>query len=50
MLFSRTPAVRTPEQIAVMRQAGRVVTEMHDAIRAAIAPGGTTGGHDRNGR
>ncbi|QXC60326.1 type I methionyl aminopeptidase [Aquihabitans sp. G128] len=50
MLFSRTAAVRTPEQIAVMRRAGRVVAEMHDKIRAAIRPGVTTGELDRIGR
>lgn len=50
MLFSRTPAVRTPEQIAVMRRAGRVVAEMHAAIREAIVPGVTTGELDRIGR
>jgi methionyl aminopeptidase len=49
-LFSRTPAVRTPAQIAVMRRAGRVVAEMHEAIAAAIQPGVTTGQLDRIGR
>ena len=42
MLFSRTPAVRTEAEIAVMRRAGRVVASMHQAIRAAIAPGVST--------
>ena len=50
MLFSRTPAVRTPDQIAIMRRAGRVVAEMHTEIRAAIAPGVTTGELDRIAR
>ncbi len=50
MLFSRTPAVRSADQIAVMRRAGRVVAEMHDEIRAAIVPGVTTGELDRIGR
>jgi len=50
VLFSRTPAVRSAEQIAIMRRAGRVVAEMHDAIRAAIVPGVTTGELDRIGR
>ena len=50
MLFSRVPAVRTPEQLAVMRRAGRVVAEMHERIRAAIEPGVTTGALDRIGR
>ena len=50
MLFSRTPAVRSTDQIAVMRRDGRVVAEMHAAIREAIAPGVTTGELDRIGR
>lgn len=50
MLFSRAAAVRTPEQIATMRRAGRVVAEMHERIRAAIRPGVTTGELDRIGR
>jgi len=50
VLFSRTPAVRSADQIAVMRRAGRVVAEMHAAIREAIAPGVTTGELDRIGR
>lgn len=50
MLFNRNAAVRTPEQIATMRRAGRVVAEMHDRIRAAIAPGVTTGALDRIAR
>jgi methionyl aminopeptidase len=50
VLFSRAAAVRTAEEIAVMRRAGRVVAEMHERIRAAIAPGVTTGHLDRIGR
>lgn len=50
MLFSRTPAVRTVDQIAVMRRAGRVVAEMHSEIRQAIRPGVTTAELDRIGR
>lgn len=50
MRFSRTAAVRTPDEIDVMRRAGRVVAEMHDKIRAAIEPGVTTGALDRIGR
>lgn len=34
--------VRTTEQLRHMRAAGRVVAEMHDAIRAAARPGVTT--------
>lgn len=43
-------ARRTPDEIAAMRKAGRVVAEMHDRIRAAIAPGVTTAALDRIGR
>lgn len=50
MLFSRAAAVRTPEQIAVMRRAGRVVAEMHHEIRQAIRPGVSTGALDRIAR
>ena len=50
MLFSRSPAVRTTDQIAVMRRAGRVVAEMHEAIRAALKPGVSTADLDRIGR
>lgn len=50
MLFSRTPAVRSREQIAIMRRAGRVVAEMHAEIAAAIVPGVSTGELDRIGR
>jgi methionyl aminopeptidase len=32
---------RTAEEIRTMRRAGRVVAEMHDAIRAALGPGVT---------
>lgn len=49
-LFSRAAAVRTPEQVAIMRRAGRVVAEMHERIRAAIRPGVTTAALDRIGR
>lgn len=34
---------KTPEQIAVMRRAGLVVADIHAALRAAVAPGTTTG-------
>ncbi len=33
---------KTPDQIAIMRRAGRVVAEMHERIRLALAPGVTT--------
>lgn len=41
---------KTPEQIAVMRRAGRVVAEMHEAIREAVRPGVTTADLDAVGR
>ena len=43
-------ARRTPEQVAIMRRAGRVVAEMHERTRAALRPGVTTGDLDRIGR
>ena len=41
---------KAPEQLAVMRKAGRVVAEMHSCIRAAIRPGVTTAELDEIGR
>ncbi|MCD9625493.1 type I methionyl aminopeptidase [Rhabdothermincola salaria] len=41
---------RTPEQIRLMRAAGRVVAEMHDEIRRAVRPGVTTLQLDAIGR
>jgi methionyl aminopeptidase len=41
---------KTADEIAVMRQAGRVVAEMHARIREAIRPGVTTADLDRIGR
>ena len=41
---------KTPEQLAIMRKAGRVVAEMHDKIRAAVRPGVSTADLDRIGR
>lgn len=38
---------RTAEEIRVMRRAGRVVAEMHDACRQALRPGVTTAELDR---
>jgi methionyl aminopeptidase len=48
----KQPTVRrkTPEQIARMRVAGRVVAEMHEKIRSAIRPGVTTAQLDTIGR
>ena len=52
MKVTRSPAttVRSASELAVMRRAGRVVAEMHECIRAAIAPGVTTLDLDRVGR
>jgi methionyl aminopeptidase len=41
---------RTDAELATMRRAGRVVAEMHEAIRAAVRPGVSTGHLDRIGR
>ena len=41
---------RTPEEIAKMRRAGKVVAEMLDETRAAIRPGVTTADLDRVAR
>ncbi len=42
--------VRREHDLAVMRRAGRVVAEMHQAIREAARPGVTTGELDRMAR
>src|SRR4051812_6985253 len=41
---------KTADQLALMREAGRVVAEMHACIREAIRPGVTTAELDRIGR
>jgi methionyl aminopeptidase len=41
---------RTPDELAVMRRAGRVVAEMHARIRDALRPGVSTLELDRIGR
>jgi methionyl aminopeptidase len=41
---------KTPEQLRIMRAAGRVVAEMHAEIRAALRPGVTTADLDRIAR
>ncbi|MGO9872343.1 MAG: type I methionyl aminopeptidase [Acidimicrobiia bacterium] len=41
---------KTPEQIAVMRKAGRVVAEMHEACALAAKPGATTADLDAAAR
>lgn len=51
MKMARSASVqRTPEQIAIMRRAGRVVAEMHERIRAAVRPGVSTLDLDAIGR
>lgn len=50
MLFGKGAAVRSADDIAKMRVAGRVVAEMHEEIRRAIRPGVSTGELDRIGR
>lgn len=51
MMFKQpTVLTKSPEQIAKMRKAGRVVAEMHDKIRAALVPGVTTRHLDQIGR
>ena len=39
--------IRRPDELAKMRRAGRVVAEMHEAVRAAAVPGVTTAKLDR---
>jgi methionyl aminopeptidase len=41
---------KTPEQLAIMRRAGRVVAEMHEACTLAAKPGATTGDLDTAAR
>jgi len=50
MFKEPTVARKSSEQIVKMRQAGRVVAEMHDKIRDAIKPGVTTKQLDKIGR
>jgi methionyl aminopeptidase len=50
MFLTRSIPVRTAEELAGMRRAGRVVAEMHERIREAIRPGVTTAALDRIGR
>ena len=50
MFLTRTIPVRTADELAAMRRAGRVVAEMHERIRAAIRPGVSTLELDHIGR
>ena len=49
-LRSPVPTVRSQADVAKMRKAGRVVAEMHEKIRLAVAPGATTLELDAIGR
>ena len=46
-MFGRGIEYKSADQIRRMRTAGLVVADIHDAVRAAIAPGVTTGELDR---
>jgi methionyl aminopeptidase len=50
MFLTRSIPVRSAEDLAGMRRAGRVVAEMHERIREAIRPGVSTAALDRIGR
>ncbi len=50
MLVASSAVRKSPDQLAKMRQAGRVVAEMHACIREAIRPGVTTLELDAIGR
>ncbi|TVR21210.1 MAG: type I methionyl aminopeptidase [Anaerolineaceae bacterium] len=41
------PIIKTPEEIAIMREAGRIVALAHEAMREAVAPGVSTLALDR---
>ncbi|MGI8661793.1 MAG: type I methionyl aminopeptidase [Acidimicrobiales bacterium] len=49
-MFSTTTIRKAPEQLKKMREAGRVVAEMHSCIRDAIRPGVTTAELDKIAR
>ena len=50
MKMAKSPVVRSPADVAKMREAGRVVAEMHERIRSAVRPGVTTLELDAIGR
>ncbi len=47
---ARPVTARSAEELRVMRRAGRVVAEMHEVIREAVAPGVTTAALDARAR
>lgn len=49
-MFAGGSRLKTPAQLVHMRAAGRVVAEMHEAIRATLRPGVTTAQLDRVAR
>ncbi len=49
-MLSASVIRKSPEQLAIMRRAGRVVAEMHARIREAIRPGVTTAELDQIAR
>ena len=42
MTWARRVVIKSPQEIAIMRQAGRINALAHDAVRRAIRPGVTT--------
>src|SRR3954452_2956933 len=49
-MLSTSPIKKSKDQLATMRNAGRVGAEMHSAVRAAIRPGVTTADLDKVAR
>ena len=49
-MFGSSLEIKTPSQLEVMRAAGLVVADIHDALRAAVAPGVTTSDLDQIAR
>ncbi len=47
MMQEVTVHIKTPDEIAVMREAGRIVARAHQAMREAVRPGITTKALDR---
>jgi methionyl aminopeptidase len=47
MIYPRPIAVRSPQELELMREAGRIVAAVHTMIRQEVKPGITTGELDR---